>query len=112
MDRRGDAAPLNEGDTMSVLMTLRVTGNPKGVEATDPAELKMIGDRAREHGAIHHRFYGTDTEVLVVDEWPDEASFQAFFDASPEIKGIMDRAGVTSAPKIEFWRVLDVDDAF
>lgn len=97
---------------MSVLMTLRVTGDPKGVEATDPAVLKMIGDRGREFGAIHHTFYGSDTEVLVIDEWPDEASFQAFFDASPEIKGVMDAAGVTSAPTIEFWRVLDTDDSF
>jgi heme-degrading monooxygenase HmoA len=93
-------------------MTLRVAGDPKGVEATDPAQLKMIADRAREHGAIHHTFYGSDTEVLVVDEWPDEESFQAFFDASPEIKGIMDSAGVTSAPQIDFCRVLDVDDSF
>ena len=48
---------------------------------------------------------------LVVDEWPDEKSFQAFYEASPDIKTIMDNAGVTAAPTIEFWRPLDVDDA-
>jgi hypothetical protein len=95
---------------MSVLMTLRVSGDPKGVEATDPELMRTIADRAREHGVIRHRFYGSDDEVLVVDEWPDETSFQAFYDASPDIKTIMDGAGVTSAPKIEFWRPLDVDD--
>jgi len=41
----------------------------------------------------------------------DAESFQAFFDASPDIKGIMDNAGVTSAPQTDFWRALDVDDA-
>jgi hypothetical protein len=96
---------------MSVLMTLRVSGNPKGVEATDPTMLKTIADRAREHGVIRHRFYGSDDEVLVVDEWPDEQSFRAFFDASPDIKSIMDNAGVTAAPQIDIWRPLDVDDA-
>jgi hypothetical protein len=96
---------------MSVLMTLRVSGNPKGVEAFDPAVLKTIADRAVEHGVLRHRFYGTDDEVLVVDEWPDEASFRAFFDASPEIKDLMDEAGVISEPTVEFWRELDTDDA-
>ena len=94
-----------------MLMTLRVSGNPKGVEAFDPAVLKTIADRAVEHGVLRHRFYGTDDEVLVVDEWPDEASFRAFFDASPEIKDLMDEAGVTSEPTVEFWRELDTDDA-
>ena len=97
---------------MSVLMTLRVSGNPKAVETTDPDFLRSIADRARGFGLIRHRFYGSEDEVLVVDEWPDEASFQAFFDAAgAEIKEIMDSAGVTAAPTIEFWRPLDVDDA-
>lgn len=97
---------------MSVLMTLRVTGDPKGIEATSPEELKSILDRAHGHGVIKHRFYGSDNEILVVDEWPDEASFRAFFDeAGGQIKGLMDSAGVTSEPSIDFWRALDVDDA-
>ncbi len=97
---------------MSVLMTLRATGDAKGIEAGDQALLKSISDRAHDQGAIHHRFYGSDTEVLVIDEWADEAAFQAFFDGTPEIKGIMDGAGVTSAPTVEFWRVLDTEDGF
>jgi len=96
---------------MSVLMTLRVSGDPKAVEATDQELMRTIADRGREYGVIRHRFYGSDDEVLVVDEWPDEKSFQAFYEASPDIKTIMDNAGVTAAPTIEFWRPLDVDDA-
>lgn len=96
---------------MSVLMTLRVSGTPKAVEATDPELLRTIADRAREYGVIRHRFYGAADEVLVVDEWPDEKSFQAFYEASPDIKTVMDNAGVTAAPTIEFWRPLDVGDA-
>jgi hypothetical protein len=96
---------------MSVLMTLRVSGNPKAIEAIDPDLLQTVAARGREYGAIKHRFYGSDDEILVVDEWPDEASFQAFFDASPEITSFMADAGVTDAPKVDFWRALDVDDA-
>jgi quinol monooxygenase YgiN len=96
---------------MSVLMTLRVAGDAKAIEAFDQAMLDTVVKRAKEHGLIKHRFFGSDTEVLVVDEWPDEASFQAFFDSSPEVGEMMAAAGVTSQPTIEFWRPLDLDDS-
>lgn len=96
---------------MSVLMTMRLSGDAKAVEATDRAAMKKIADRAVEHGLIRHHFYGTEDEILVVDEWPDEASFQAFFDASPDIQDLMGAAGVTSAPTVEFWRPLDTGDS-
>lgn len=97
---------------MSVLMILRVSGDPKAVEATDPAVLKTIGDRAEGLGATRHRFFTNGSEVLVVDEWPDAESFQKFFDSSPEIPEVMAAAGVTAAPVIEFWERVNVDDAF
>jgi hypothetical protein len=94
---------------MSVLMTLRVSGDPKEVEATDPDVLKTIIARAKEHGVISHHFYGSDKEILVVDEWPDEASFQKFFDASPDVGELMQRAA-TGEPAISFWHHLDTHD--
>ena len=94
---------------MSVLMTLRVSANPKSVEETDPEVLQTVVDRAKSFGVLSHHFYGSENEVLVIDEWPDEQSFHSFFEASPEIKGIMDSAGA-GEPEIRFWRHLDVDD--
>ena len=94
---------------MSVLMTLRVSGDTKAIEDTPAEVLHTITDRAKEHGVISHHFYGTDNEVLVIDEWPDEQSFQAFFDASPEVADMMERAHA-GKPEIHFWRHLDVDD--
>jgi quinol monooxygenase YgiN len=94
---------------MSVLMTLRVSGDPKEVEATDPDVLKTIIARAKEHGVISHHFYGSDNEILVVDEWPDEASFQKFFEASPDVEELMQRAA-TGEPAISFWHHLDTND--
>jgi heme-degrading monooxygenase HmoA len=94
-------------------MTLRVGGDGTKIEAIaseDPAVLQKIVDRAKEHGLISHRFFGTEDEILVVDEWPSAEAFQAFFDASPEIPEVMDRAGVTSQPEIKFWRKLDTKD--
>jgi copper homeostasis protein CutC len=97
---------------MSVLMILRVSGDPKAVEATDQAVFQTVIERAQALGATKHRFFTNGSEVLVVDEWPDQASFQQFFDSSPEIPEIMAAAGVTAPPVIEFWDRMSVDDAF
>jgi len=96
---------------MSVLMTMRVTGDPTAVESADQQMLDTVVERAKQHGLISHHFFGNDNEVLVVDEWPDEESFKAFFDSSPEIGEMMAAAGVTSQPTIEYWRPLDVNDS-
>ena len=40
-----------------------------------------LSDRAKEHGVIAHRFYATDDDVMVIDEWPDAASFNRFFES-------------------------------
>lgn len=94
---------------MSVLMTLRVSADPKAIEETAPEVLQQVIDRAKGYGVISHHFYGTDNEVLVIDEWPDEASFQKFFESSPEVKDMMERAGA-GQPDIAFWHHLDVED--
>jgi hypothetical protein len=79
------------------------------VEATDSELLQDLRDRAMTLGATQHHFYGSDNEVFVVDEWPDEATFQKFFESTPEIKDMMDRAGA-GHPEISFWHHLDVND--
>jgi heme-degrading monooxygenase HmoA len=98
---------------MSVLMTLRVSGDARKFEAyvaANSAAFQATAERAKQHGVTRHRFYGTDSEIIVVDEWPDEESFQAFFQASPEIAGYMEAAEVSSEPVITFWRPLDTHD--
>ena len=50
---------------------------------------------------MHHRFFANEAggEVLVVDEWPDAASFMRFFESSPDIGEMMSEAGVTEQPR-------------
>ena len=100
---------------MSVIMTLRMNGDPAKLErlaAEDPDRLPGIAEKAKSHGVIAHRFYASDDgELLVVDEWPDADSFQAFFEESrAEIQSVMDDAGVTSEPEVRFWRKLETND--
>jgi hypothetical protein len=100
---------------MSVIMTLRVSGDPAALERhadDDPEGVRAIADRAKEHGIIAHRFYGSDDgQIMVIDEWPDPDSFQAFFSEQREqIEPMMRAAGVSGEPEINFWRKLETHD--
>ena len=100
---------------MSVVMTLRVHGDPQELEkraAANPETMRALSERAKEHGLIAHRFYGSDDgQIMVVDEWPDPESFQSFFEESrSEIEPLMRDVGVTSEPEVMFWRKLESHD--
>lgn len=100
---------------MSVLMTLRINGDPAAMEkraAADPDSIRAIADDAKNHGLIAHRFYGSDDgQIMVIDEWPDPESFQRFFAANQERIGpMMAEVGATAEPEVTFWRELDTHD--
>ena len=100
---------------MSVIMTLRVKGDPKKLEERaghNPDAMREIAERAKDHGLVAHRFYGSDDgQIMVVDEWPDEQSFQKFFEQEQgEIQPIMEAVGATSEPRVVFWRKLETHD--
>ena len=100
---------------MSVIMTLWVQGDPRKLEehaAANAEEMHGIADTAKRHGLIAHRFYGSDDgQIMVIDEWPDEQSFQSFFEEARErIDPLMRAAGASSEPQIRFWRKLETGD--
>ena len=102
---------------MSVIMTLSLDGDPAGLEryaSENQDRLEAIVERAKGHGLIAHRFYGSDDgRIMVVDEWPDAESFQRFFEeAQAEIGPIMEAAGVTGQPQPSFWRKLETHDDY
>jgi quinol monooxygenase YgiN len=98
---------------VSVIMTFRAAGDPDKLErlaAEQPGVMRDIAERAKSHGLIAHRFYGSDGQILVVDEWPDAASFHAFFEAEQAAIGPMMEQVATSEPEITFWRKLETGD--
>ena len=101
---------------MSVIMTLRVSGDPEELErraAGNPEGMRAILEKAKSHGLIAHRFYGAPGQLLVVDEWPDPESFQRFFEeARAEIEPMMAEVGATAEPEVMFWRELNSGDAY
>ena len=49
---------------------------------------------------------------MAIDEWPDAASFQAFFSESePEIGPMMQQVA-TGEPEITFWTKLETGDDY
>ncbi len=100
---------------MSVFVMLEVNGEAGRLQsAMERSDWKAINARAKENGAIHHRFLasGDGTAIAVFDEWETMEGFQKFFAASPEIPQLMAEAGVTSEPRVTFWHPIDTPDAF
>jgi len=99
---------------VSVIMTLRISGDPQKLEqlaAADPDRIAAISADAKDRGLIAHRFYGSDDgHIMVVDEWPDADSFQSFFAANEERIGPIMQEVATSEPEITFWRKLETHD--
>jgi quinol monooxygenase YgiN len=101
------------GAQVSVIMTLRVGGDPDKLEqhAAENADMiRGISQRAKEQGLIAHRFYGSEGQIMVVDEWPDPQSFQRFFESEQENIGPMMEQVATGEPEITFWRKLETGD--
>jgi quinol monooxygenase YgiN len=98
---------------MSVIMTFRVSGDAAKLEQLaeeNPDLMRSIAERAKEQGVIAHRFYGTEDEIMVVDEWPDAESFQRFFESErAQIEPMMAQVA-TGEPVVTFWRKLETYD--
>jgi heme-degrading monooxygenase HmoA len=98
---------------MAVIMTLRVPGDPEKLERMAeerPEMLKAIAERGEAAGAIAHRFYGAEGQIMVVDEWPDAESFQRFFESEQAEIGPLMAQVASGEPEIVFWRKLDTHD--
>ena len=101
---------------MSVMVILRIPGNPTDLEgyAAGPGGevMQRIAEAGKAAGAIRHTFAGGGNEILVIDEWPDEQTFQAFFAGQPEIADLMRDGGAQGPPETTFYRKLSTPDQF
>ncbi len=102
---------------MSVIVTLRLKADGAKLEAWAKDNADALANtikQAEQHGVIAHRFYADDDGgLMVLDEWPDAESFQAFFRSTQdEIGPIMMAAGAQGEPEVKFWRELDTPDRY
>jgi len=101
---------------MAIIVILRIQGNPADLEryAAGPGGdvMQRISAAGKAAGAVRHTFAGGENEVLVIDEWPDEQSFQKFFADQPEIADVMRDGGAQGPPQISFYRKLNTPDQY
>jgi hypothetical protein len=102
---------------MSVIVTVRLSGDPKRLEeyaAANPDAMRAIAERAKENGAIAHRFYGSDDDrIMVADEWPDAETFERFFaEARGDIDAMFTTLGIGGEAELAIWRKLETHDEF
>ncbi|MEU4163618.1 hypothetical protein [Actinoplanes sp. NPDC026670] len=100
---------------MSVMMILKLKADPDALERfanANPELMARVEKAGRELGNVRHSFAAGDGEVVVVDEWPDEAAFHTFFASQPDVGQIMHAAGAEGTPEITFYRKLDTPGQF
>jgi hypothetical protein len=76
---------------------------------------KRISAEAAQQGCMAHMFTeDTDGGTLVVDLWPDEATYRRFFESQLEIGKMVQEIGGNpdQAPEVTAYRVLDTPDRF
>ena len=99
---------------MSVIVIGHMTVDPANVEALwrdRKADFEAIAKDAKAAGAQSHGWAFGDGVVVIVDEWPDAASFQKFF-GDPRIADLMQAVGVQGAPEIEILEKKAAPDTF
>ena len=88
---------------MSVIVLVRVPMDPanlKKIWAERPDDFKKVAEDGKSQGAMHHRWGFGDGYVMVIDEWPDGASFQKFFENQALIPELMQAAGAQGPPEV------------
>jgi hypothetical protein len=85
---------------MSVLVVVRVSGDTTTFQkalANRADEFQDVATRAKQAGAIHHRFGIGDGFVLAVDEWETAEGFEQFF-GNPQMQEFVASIGADPAP--------------
>lgn len=101
---------------MSVLVGVKVNGDTeKFRRALDERadEFEAVAERAKQNGAIHHRFGMGDGYVVAVDEWESAQQFEAFF-ADPAMQEFIAAIGgdTSQPPQISVVEAIDSPDQF
>ena len=100
---------------MSVIVIGHMTVDPANVERLwreRGQDFEAVAAAAKAAGAIHHQWAFAETQVVIIDEWPDAEAFQRFFDGQPMIAELMQEGGVQGPPTFEILEAKAGPDAF
>ena len=100
---------------MSVIVIGHMVVDPANVEKLwrdRKADFEAVAQAAKAAGALHHQWGFGQGQVVIIDEWPDAASFQAFFEGQALIGELMRAGGVQGPPTFEILEARVAPDSF
>src|SRR5690348_13168640 len=100
---------------MSVIVVGKMTADPANIKRlwdNRKADFQAVQKEALAAGAIHHRWAFGDGYVLIIDEWPDAASFEGFFGSNTTIPSLMQEGGVQGPPEFTIAESVTGPDEF
>lgn len=100
---------------MTVIVIGRMSVDTANVErlwAERPGDFAAVSDEAKSMGCTGHQWGFADDGVVLVDYWPDAATFQSFFDQNQAIPQLMQAAGVSAPPEFEIVELKVGPDSF
>jgi hypothetical protein len=89
---------------MSVIVIGHLTVDPANVERLwrdRKGDFEAVAVASKAAGAVHHQWAFAETQVVFIDEWPDAATFQRFFESQTKIAELMQAGGVEGPPTFE-----------
>lgn len=100
---------------MSVIVIGRMQANPATVQqlwAERGDDFAAIAAEAKAAGATAHRWAFGDDFAIIIDEWPDAASFEKFFASQQKIGELMQAANVEGPPEFTIVEARQSPDQF
>ena len=100
---------------MSVIVVGKLQADPASIQKLwkdREADFKAVRKEAEAAGALHHRWGIGDGFVMLIDEWPDAASFEKFFNGNATIPQLMQQAGVQGPPEFTIVEAATGPDEF
>jgi quinol monooxygenase YgiN len=95
---------------MTAIVINRYRTNAAEIESGARAlhrDVEALGEMARAAGCLHHRVAASDDdlEVIMIDEWQDEETFNRFV-LSPDVIEIVERFGLQEPPESDYYRTI------
>ena len=100
---------------MSVIVIGHMTVDPANLEqlwSERRADFEAVAEAARGAGATHHQWGFGQGEVVIIDEWPDAATFNRFFESQTKLGELMQAGGVQGPPTFEILEARVGPDTF
>ena len=101
---------------MSVIVIARFTVSDVGkavefarTNAEIPNDITAFG---KSLGQIGHRMTIDGKDLVVIDEWPDESTFNTFFAGATRMGEFLSGAGIVGEPEVTILEVIDVPGTF